>query len=68
MPFANKFRHAMAVPSPGDKFGELTVEEVEISHVASGYGRYEYPISMLLRGKGGQQGVRKALRNLCASE
>jgi hypothetical protein len=67
MPFANKFKHAMAFPAPGDVVGNFAVEEVEVSHRASGYGRYEYPITIVLRGKGGQQGVRKALRSLCSA-
>jgi hypothetical protein len=62
MPFANKYRFAMRFPEPGDRVAELTVESCEVSHEEHGDGTIRYPISMVLAGPGGRQGVSKALR------
>jgi hypothetical protein len=62
MPFAAKFWAAMEIPFPGDVVGGFEVEYVDVQHHGIGDGRYEYPISMILRGKGGKQGVRNAVK------
>ena len=64
MPFAAKFWAAMEIPFPGDDIGDFAVEHVDVKHLSFGDGCYEYPIRMILRGKGGKQGVRSALREL----
>jgi hypothetical protein len=64
MPFANKFRAMMDFPFPGESVGPFTVEQVSVGCDPAGSGRYTYPISLVLRGKGGQQGVKAALREL----
>ena len=64
MPFANKFRFTMRLPEPGEQIGDFTVESCSVEHAPSGYGRYEYPVEIVLRGKGGQQGVRSAIKSL----
>lgn len=56
----------MKLPATGDKIGDFTVESCSIDHDPAGYGRYEYPLDIILTGKGGQQGVRNALRELLA--
>ena len=67
MPFANKFRFSMGMPEPGDIIGRFTVETCEVEHVGIRGGRYEYPVEMVLAGKGGQQGVRNDLKSLLGS-
>jgi hypothetical protein len=52
----------MGFPDVGDIVGSFTVREVEVGHEGIGSGRYEYPIVMVVQGKGGQQGVRQAFR------
>lgn len=64
MPFAAKFWAAMEIPFPGDVIGGFKVEYVDVLHHGIGDGRYEYPVRMILRGKGGKQGVRNALKEL----
>jgi hypothetical protein len=67
MPFANKFRAMMDFPFVGDTIGAFVVEAVEVGHEGQGSGSYVYPVRMTLRGPGGQQGVRRALKALFAS-
>lgn len=67
MPFANKFRAMMDFPFPGDSLGNFTVEEVDVGCCPGGSGRYDYPIRLVLRGPGGQKGVRDALRGMLDS-
>jgi hypothetical protein len=62
MPFAGAFRKAMGFPVVGDVIGGFTVLRVEVGHEGIGSGRYEYPVEMVLQGKGGQQGVKRALK------
>ena len=61
MPFADKFRAMMDFPFPGDTLGGLIVESVEVSHHGGSAGVYCYDVRLVLRGPGGQQGVRRAL-------
>lgn len=67
MPFAGEFREAMRFPREGSEVGGFTVELVRVEHVGAGPGRYEYPTEIVLRGKGGQQGVQQALKFLFAT-
>jgi hypothetical protein len=64
MPFANKFRAMMDFPFAGDTIGDLTVEHVDVQHEGVGPGQYAYRARIVLRGPGGQQGVRQALKAL----
>ena len=66
MPFANKFRFTMRLPEPGKRIGDFTVESCSVEHDPSGYGRYEYRVEIVMKGKGGQQGVRRAAKDLLA--
>ena len=67
MPFATKFRAMMDFPFAGDTVGGLVVERVDVGCDPHGSGRYTYPIQIMLRGPGGQQGVRAALNDLFRS-
>jgi hypothetical protein len=64
MPFANKFRAMMDLPFPGDTVGGFAVEQVDVRDEPGGPGRYAYSARIVLRGPGGQQGVRRALKAL----
>ena len=66
MPFAKKFTATMGLPDAGDRIDGFVVESRKIEHAPSGYGRYEYPIEIVVSGAGGQQGVRNSFRNLFA--
>jgi len=67
MPFANKFRAMMDLPFAGDTVGGYVVETVEVGHERAGPGLYSYAVRIVLRGAGGQQGVRRALEALLLS-
>ena len=67
MPFAKKFRAMMDFPFAGDTVGSFTVESVDVRDERGGSGRYAYSARMVLRGPGGQQGVRRALKALFSS-
>jgi hypothetical protein len=67
MPFATKFWAMMELPFPGDTVGGMTVEDVNVTHESVGPGQYAYAVQMVLRGVGGQQGVRRALRAILTS-
>ena len=64
MPFANKFILTMQFPKIGDMIGDYAVEESEVECAPIGNGQYSYPTRMILAGKGGQKGVRTALKDL----
>ncbi len=64
MPFAGEFRSGMHFPGQGEQIGTFTLEEVGVGHTGVAPGRYEYPIEIILRGKGGMAGARKALKGL----
>jgi hypothetical protein len=66
MPFADKFRAMMEFPFPGDTVGGFVVESVDVSHHGQGAGQYGYTARLVLRGPGGQQGVRNALKVMFA--
>ena len=67
MPFANKFRAMIDLPFAGDSLGGFLVECVDAHHRSGGHGLYVYAVSMVLRGPGGQQGVRRALKPLLSA-
>jgi uncharacterized protein with von Willebrand factor type A (vWA) domain len=67
MPFADKFRAMMDFPFPGDRLGGFAVETVDVSHHSGRAGVYNYDVQMVLRGPGGQQGVRRALKAMLSS-
>ena len=67
MPFANKFRAMIDLPFAGDSLDGFMVERVDAQHRSGGHGLYVYAVSMLLRGPGGQQGVRRALKPLLSA-
>lgn len=67
MPFAVKFRAMMDMFFPGDTVGGFVVESLDVGHQGIGGGRYVYPVRIILRGPGGQQGVRRALKPLLTS-
>lgn len=67
MPFAKKFRAMTDVPFPGDTVGPFVVEQVDVRDERGGSGGYAYSVRMVLRGPGGQQGVRRALKALFSS-
>lgn len=62
MPFAQKYRFAMRFPEPGDTIDGFRVESCEVGHDEKGDGTIFYPFVILLSGKGGRQGVGKAVR------
>jgi hypothetical protein len=64
MPFADKFRAMVEFPFPGDMLGDFLVESVDASHHGGTAGVYCYDVRLVLRGPGGQQGVRRALKPL----
>ncbi len=67
MPFAEKFRFTMRLPKPGGRLGEFTVESCEVGHDEHGDGTIDYPVSMILVGKGGRQAAGKAVRAALAA-
>jgi hypothetical protein len=64
MPFADKFRAMMDFPFPGDTVGAYFVESVDVGHASGGPGIYKYAVRLVLRGPGGQQGIKQALKPL----
>ncbi|MGC9348017.1 MAG: hypothetical protein ACP5JG_07765 [Anaerolineae bacterium] len=62
MPFAKKFRAMMDFPFAGDRVGDFIVESVDVRDVHGGAGGYAYDVRMVLRGPGGQAGVRRTLK------
>jgi hypothetical protein len=67
MPFAVKFRAMMDFPFAGDTVGDFSVESVDVRHRSTGPGQYAYSVDVVLRGPGGQQGVRRTLKPLFSS-
>ena len=66
MPFAKKFRAMMDFPFPGDAIGDFTVERVDVRDEWGHPEGYVYAVAMVLRGPGGQQGVKRALASFFA--
>src|SRR5512144_2207631 len=64
MPFAGEFRSGMRFPGEGASVGRFIIESIRVEHVGAGAGRYEYPIELVVSGKGGKDGARKALKPL----
>jgi hypothetical protein len=67
MPFATKFRAMMDLPVAGDTVGGFAVESVDVGHHSGGPGQYAYAVRIVLRGAGGQQGVRRAFKAMFAA-
>ena len=67
MPFAKKFRAMLDFPFAGDVLGNFTVESVDVRDIQGGAKGYIYGVRMVLRGSGGQAGVRRALKDMLAS-
>ncbi len=67
MPFAKKFQAMVDFPFAGDVVDGFMVESVDVRVVRGGSGGYIYGVRMVLRGPGGQQGVRRALKRMLAS-
>jgi hypothetical protein len=65
LPFARKYQFTMRIPDAGGRVGGFDVESSEVRHLERGDGTIDYPVSMVLVGKGGAQGVRKAIREHC---
>ena len=64
MPFAKKFRAMMDFPFAGDTIGDFAVESVDVRDERGDSEGYVYGVRIVLRGPGGQQGVKRALRSL----
>jgi hypothetical protein len=64
MPFANKFRAMMDFPFAGDTVGGFAVESVDVRDEWGSSDGYAYAVRIVLRGLGGKQGVRRALKSL----
>jgi hypothetical protein len=62
VPFAGKYQFTMRIPEAGGRISGFTVEQCTVGHTERGDGTIEYPVSMVLAGSGGRQGVRKAVR------
>ena len=67
MPFAKKFQAMVNFPFEGEVIDGFTVESVDVRNVQGGSMGYIYGVHMVLQGTGGQQGVRRALKELIAS-
>jgi hypothetical protein len=67
MPFANKFRAMMDFPFARDTVGDFAVESVDVRDERGGSEGYVYAVRIVLRGPGGKQGVRRALKPLFSS-
>ena len=67
MPFAKKFRAMMGFPFAGDTMSGFVVGSVDVRDEPHIAGRYAYSVRMVLKGLGGQQGVRRVLRRLFSS-
>ena len=67
MPFAKSFKRAMALPEAGEVIGGFTVAQVDVTHISTEHGRYRYPITIDLKGKGGRQAVRRILGRLASA-
>src|SRR5512137_870415 len=61
MPFARKYQFTMRIPEAGGRLGDFQVESCEVGYDEHD-GVIHYPVSLVLVGKGGAQGVRTAIR------
>jgi hypothetical protein len=64
MPFAKKFRAMMDIPLAGDTLDTFTAESVNVRDERTGAAGYTYDVAIVLRGLGGKQGVKMALKGL----
>ncbi|MDF1514739.1 MAG: hypothetical protein P1S60_13100 [Anaerolineae bacterium] len=64
MPFAKKFRAMINFPFASDQMDDFVIECVDVRDVKGGGNGYIYGVLMVLRGPGGQAGVRRALKNM----
>jgi hypothetical protein len=67
MPFAKKFRAMMDFPFAGDALDGFVIESVDVRDEHGGAEGYVYGVRIVLRGLGGKQGVKHALRSLFSS-
>jgi hypothetical protein len=63
MPVAAKYTFTMRIPDAGGSVGGFSVESCQVGCEEHGDGTIDYPVSMVLAGPGGKQGVRKAIRD-----
>jgi len=68
MPFASKFCAMMQIPLPGERIGDLVVESLEARDVPGGPGQHAYAVTLVLRGPGGRESVRRALGALLSAQ
>jgi len=66
MPSLEVYREAMGFPAAGDVVNGFRIEEVQVGHTGAGPGRYDYPTELVVSGKGGKEGARRALKELFA--
>ena len=64
MPFAKEFRRLMQLPDVGEVMDDFKVERSDVTHHPIGASRYEYPVELVLSGKGGVHGAKRAVRSL----
>ena len=65
MPFAKNFAASFSLPFPSDALEGFAVESIEArDEPASIEGLHRYSVRMVLRGPGGQTGVRRAVQAL----
>lgn len=62
LPFAKKFKKCMELPEEGDFVEGFSVESIKVGHIGLHQGIYEYPTQLIVKGKGGKLGVRKAFK------
>jgi hypothetical protein len=71
MPFSKKFKKIMGFPKEGDNVKQFTVESLSVDHVyikGSKPRRYEYPIRVIVRGKGRREDVKVAFDPLLSQK
>lgn len=57
----------MRIPDAGDRVGRFEVEKCDVGHRNIGSSMYEYPVEIIVSGKGGQKGVRDDFKELLTS-
>jgi len=71
MPFSKKFRKIMGFPKERDAVKQFTVESLSVDHAyikGSKPRRYEYPVKMVVRGKGSKEDVRTVFTPLLSQK
>jgi hypothetical protein len=62
LPFAKKFKKCMELPEEGDLAEGFSIESIKVGHIGIHQGIYDYPTELIIKGKGGKLGVRKAFK------